>query len=290
MKPNILMSIVLTVLLNWAVAAPAAAEEVADEETAVEQAPEPAAAEQAPEEVTDEDTAVEQAPEEVAAADADGAARDDSGIEVLVVTAEKRETKIQDTPIAVTAMDQDYLKDQVINNANDYTLVVPSFSYREVPNRAFIRGVGRNVNALGLDPGVAIYNDGVYTSETAGLFGSSFGVERVEILRGPQGTLYGRSATGGAVNIISEKPSDEFEVKTRFVVGNLDQQEYGVIVTGPVPLPVLEDRLRYHYQFNRTERDGFIKNRFESGRDLGSLDAYFHRAALEADITNDLNV
>jgi iron complex outermembrane receptor protein len=235
-----------------------------------------------------EGTAAEEAPEDAAAAEGDEEADEEKGgIEVLVVTAEKRETKLQETPIAVTAMNQEFLQQQVINNANDYTLVVPSFSYREVPNRAFIRGIGRNVNALGLDPGVAIYNDGVYTSETAGLFGSSFGIERIEILRGPQGTLYGRSATGGAVNIISEKPSDEFQAKARVVVANIDRQEYGLILTGPVPGP-LDERLRYHFQFNRAKADGFIKNR--SGRDLGSVDDFFYRTALEADVTDDLNV
>jgi iron complex outermembrane receptor protein len=209
------------------------------------------------------------------------------GIEEITVTATKRETILQETPIAVTAMTQDYMEQQVVNNANDYTLLVPSFSYRDTPNRAFIRGIGRNVNALGLDPGVAIYVDGVYTSETAALFGSSFGTERVEILRGPQGTLYGRSATGGAVNVISEKPSDEFHAKARFVTGSYDAQEYGVSVTGPIGGPI-DNRIRYHFLFNHANSDGTIENL--SGPDLGSVDSYYYRVQLEADITDDLNV
>ncbi len=210
------------------------------------------------------------------------------GIEEIIVTATKRETILQETPIAVTAMTQDYMEQQVVNNANDYTLLVPSFSYRDTPNRAFIRGIGRNVNALGLDPGVAIYVDGVYTSETAALFGSSFGTERVEILRGPQGTLYGRSATGGAVNVISERPSDEFHAKARFVTGSYDAQQYGVSVTGPIG-GFLENRLRYHFLFNHADSDGTVENL--SGDDIGGVVSNnYYRVQLESDITDDLNV
>jgi iron complex outermembrane receptor protein len=235
-----------------------------------------------------EDTATAEATEEAAAADEEGGEPGEKGgLEEIVITAEKREGLLQETPIAVTAMTEEFMEKQVVNNANDYTLLIPSFSYREVPNRAFIRGIGRNVNALGLDPGVAIYNDGVYTSETAALFNSSFGIERIEVLRGPQGTLYGRSATGGAVNIITEKPSDEFHVKGRVISGNLDSQQFGLIVTGPVRGPI-EDRLRYHVLFNRATQDGFIDNL--SGPDLGSVDDYLLRASLEADVTDDLNL
>jgi len=226
--------------------------------------------------------------EDVSATD-DEATKGDQhrGIEEIVVTAEKREGKLQETPIAVTAFTNEGMKKQVINNANDYTLIVPSFSYREYPNRAFIRGIGRNENALGLDPGVAIYNDGVYTSETSPLFSSSFGVERIEILRGPQGTLYGRSATGGAVNIISEKPSPEFHAKARIITGNFGSQQEGLIVTGPIGGPV-GNRLRYHFLFNHAKQNGTIHNL--GGEDLGSLDDYFYRAQLEADVTDDLNL
>jgi iron complex outermembrane receptor protein len=299
MKLIYLMSILLTVLLGGAVAASAAPEE----DTAAEQPTEEAAAadeeeegtaeEQATDEVDaadeeGEDTAAEQPSEEAAAADEKGEERKKrDGIEELFVTAEKREGKLQETPIAITAITQEFMEQQVVNNPNDYTLLIPSFSFRAVPNRAFIRGIGRNVNTLGLDPGVAIYNDGVYTSETAPLSTSSFGTERIEVLRGPQGTLYGRSATGGAVNVISEKPSDEFRAKARVIVGNLDSQQYGLIVTGPIGGPI-DDRLRYHLQFNRATRDGYIDNL--SGKSLGSVDDYFVRGTLEADITDDLNI
>jgi iron complex outermembrane receptor protein len=243
-----------------------------------------------------EDAAAEPATENAATADEEGeaAAADEEeaepektgGIEDLYVTAEKRETKLQETPIAITAMPQEFLEQQVVNDPNDYTLLVPSFSYRNVPNRVFIRGIGRNVNTLGLDPGVAMYTDGIYTSEAVPLTSSSFGTERVEVLRGPQGTLYGRNATGGAVNIITERPSDEFHAQARVILGNLDSQQYGAILTGPVP--GLDERLRYHFLFNRASRDGYIQN--ASGRDLGSVDDFLYRGTLEADITDDLNV
>lgn len=205
------------------------------------------------------------------------------GLEEIVVTAEKREALLNETPIAVTAFDTSTMEDLQINSATDYTTLVPSLSYRQTPNRIFIRGIGRTQNSLGLDPGVAIYTDGVYTSETAALNSAAFGVERIEVLRGPQGTLYGRNATGGAVNFITQGPQDEFSWQARARIGSYATREYGLLATGPIT-----DWLRFHVLATDNSRDAYTDN--ASGHDVGTANARFYRVQLEADLTEDLTL
>jgi iron complex outermembrane receptor protein len=149
-------------------------------------------------------------------------------LEEVVVTAQKREENLQDTALAITAFTSDKLDQLNISTASDYEALVPSLSFRNEPSRLSIRGVGRASNSLGLDPGVAVYRDGIYNAET-GILGraTSLTTERVEILRGPQGTLFGRNATGGAVSITSKRPTDEFEHHVRAKVGSYNQIDYG---------------------------------------------------------------
>ena len=127
----------------------------------------------------------------------------------MIVTAERREASIQDTSISITAFNGEFLDDFGIRNQEDLQNFVPATTIQ--PYDATVRGVGRNFRALGGDPGVATYMNGIYSEDlltaTAATF---FDVERIEVLRGPQGTLYGRNAVGGAINILKE-PTDEFE-------------------------------------------------------------------------------
>lgn len=221
-----------------------------------------------------------QQPEEAAAAPTP---RPPSALEEIVVTAEKREALLQETPVAVSAFSQQTMEDLNINHGTDYTTLVPGVSYRVSPNRLFIRGVGRTQNSLGLDPGVATYTDGVYTSETAWLFASSFGMERVEILRGPQGTLYGRNATGGAVNVIRRKPEAEFGLQGRARIANYDERSYQVRLTGPL----LSERVRWSLLGSTSHSSGEQEN--SAGRDLGGSKSVFYEAQLDVDVTERLN-
>ena len=155
-------------------------------------------------------------------------------LEEIIVTASRRETSLQDTPLAVTAMSANLIEELNVVSPFNYEKLVPSLTFQETPNRLSIRGVGRFSNSLGVSPGVAIYNDGVYQSEAASLSTQPINIERTEILRGPQGTLYGRNTTGGAVNIISRKPSAEFEADIRLKLGNYDMQQFAAVVSGPL--------------------------------------------------------
>ena len=132
-------------------------------------------------------------------------------IEEVVVTAERRESTVSDTSISITAFCEEMISDFGIQGADELVNFIPSTTRDAYDIR--IRGVGRNFRALGGDPGVATYYNGVY-SEDFGIAESEaalYDVARVEVLRGPQGTLYGRNAIGGALNYITNRPSYETE-------------------------------------------------------------------------------
>jgi len=136
-------------------------------------------------------------------------------LEEIVVTAERRESTVQDTPISVSAWDNATIDDQAIGGFIDLQMRMPSTTFQT--DRIYIRGVGRELNQLGTDPGVGLFFDGFYNSEQTAL-DDLFDVERIEAIRGPQGTLFGRNTLGGAINVLYVKPSREWsgQVKTRF--------------------------------------------------------------------------
>ena len=176
-------------------------------------------------------------------------------LEEVVVTANRVESNLMDTAAAVSSFDSRALDERGIENQYDLSGFTPSLTVS--PSRVSIRGVGRPNLSLGSDPGVGLYWDGVYTTETD-IFGYSnfLDVERVEVLRGPQGTLYGRNSIGGAVNLISVKPdTEEWGGK---VIGEVGDHDYWVaqgLATGPVT-----ERLSALVAASQIERDGFQKN------------------------------
>jgi iron complex outermembrane receptor protein len=124
-------------------------------------------------------------------------------VDEVIVTAEKRSESLQDVPVAVSAYTAETRQLIGISTIQDLANFTPGLSFSGSQDRVFIRGVGRQTNTNGSDPGVATYTDGVYDASTRSVSASDFFVERVEILRGPQGTLYGRNSIGGAINAIA---------------------------------------------------------------------------------------
>ena len=116
-------------------------------------------------------------------------AGDDATLPVIVVTAEKRSVNLQDVPLAISAFTSESRQLLGLNSLQDITNFTPGLTYSAGTDRVFIRGVGRQTNTNGSDPGVATYTDGVYNSSTFSVASSDFFVQRVEVLRGPQGTL-----------------------------------------------------------------------------------------------------
>jgi iron complex outermembrane receptor protein len=148
-------------------------------------------------------------------------------IEEVIVTAEKREESLQRTPISLAVLDRRALENLGIATVADLATQVPNFRAIAFPIspttiRLFIRGIGTNEAQLTRDPGVGVYLNGIYVARSSGLSMEVADLERVEILRGPQGTLYGRNATGGAVSLVTAKPTGEFGLKQEFSVGSLD--------------------------------------------------------------------
>jgi len=186
-------------------------------------------------------------------------------IEEVIVTAERQEASIQDTSISITAFTGEFIDDFGIRNQEDLQNFVPATTIQ--PYDATVRGVGRNFRALGGDPGVATYMNGVYSEDLLTATAATFwDVERIEVLRGPQGTLYGRNAVGGAINILYKEPTEEFAGAMKAIVGDFGTQDYYGAFSGPL----IEDKLLGRVNFSYRERDGSIEE-LGPTRDLDGL-------------------
>ena len=175
-------------------------------------------------------------------------------IEEVVVTAERRESTVSDTSISITAFTGEFLEDFGIRNQEDLQNFIPATIIE--PYDMSIRGVGRNFRSLGGDPGVATYLNGVYSEDfgIASTEGGLYDIERIEVLRGPQGTLYGRNAIGGAINFINRKPTNDFEGELKTILGDNDLIEYYGVLSGPL----IPDLLSARATGVKRTRDGYI--------------------------------
>jgi iron complex outermembrane receptor protein len=204
------------------------------------------------------------------------AAADTSTIEELVVTAQKRAQNVQDVPIAITALSAQALKDQHVANIMDLNNLSPSLQIKSDDNAAnpkiFIRGVGLNDFNPNTATPVAIYTDGVYIGSPLAQMGQFFDLERIEVLRGPQGTLYGRNTTGGAINVISKKPTQELAADVSAEYGTYNSIDLEGAVGGPVVKDVLAVRLAAKY----VKDDGHTLNRL-TGKDGNDADRWTTR-------------
>src|SRR5688500_2481074 len=152
------------------------------------------------------------------------------GLEEVVVTAQKRAENAQDVPIAISALTASALEQRAVGSVSQIANIVPNvtldagtpFSGSTAVLAAYIRGIGADDFAFNLDPGVGIYVDGVYLARTVGANQDLLDVERVEVLKGPQGTLFGRNTIGGAVSIVTRNPGDEFSFKGDVTGGSFD--------------------------------------------------------------------
>jgi len=216
---------------------------------------------------------------------AQAAAEDDTSmVEELVVTAEKREQSLQDVPVAVSAFTSEKRDIAGITGIQDFVNFTPGMNYSGT-DRVSLRGAGRNTFYIGNDPGVASYSDGFYSASSSELFKTPMFIERTEILRGPQGTLYGRNAIGGAINQISKRPSREFGGEIRASYGNYDRTR----VEGVVSLPVA-DNLRFKVGGSQDhQREGFIKN-IGGANEGAKIKRTYFEFQVEAEPTEQLDI
>jgi len=196
-----------------------------------------------------------------------GAPVSSTGIAEVVVTAQRRSESVQSVPISITALSGDALKNAGATNALTLNSVVPSL---EIGNNGdsieiYIRGIGSNNDTEVGDPAVAFNVDGVYTGRPSGAGGTFFDINRVEVLRGPQGTLYGRNAIGGAVNVISNDPTQKYEADGAVTFGNYSDLN----TDGVLNIPITDDfaiRAAFHtdshsgYLDDKNLADGVTQN------------------------------
>ena len=206
-----------------------------------------------------------------ACAFATSAVADDDGtkrrIEEVVVTAEKVESTVSDTSISITALGSELIEDLGIQSADEFVNFIPATTRDSYDIR--IRGVGRNFRALGGDPGVATYYNGVYSEDAliALTENALFDVERIEVLRGPQGTLYGRNSVGGAINYITKGPTEELSGLVRMQVGSERNRELYGVISGP--LSVNNGSAGYRLTVSDRDADGWMEGQYGSP-DTGS--------------------
>ena len=215
-----------------------------------------------------------------AAADAAPA---DNMIEELIVTAEKRAQNLQDVPVAISAFTDETRVKVGILTITDVANFTPGLSYSTQLDRPSIRGVGRLTNSFAVDNGVATYFDGAYTSSVQDASRRPLFIDRIEVLRGPQGTLYGRNSIGGAINTISKRPAKSFEAEVRGVLQTYDY--YGI--EGTLSLPI-NDRIQVRLNAGKYDQGkGYFKN-LATGRTEGNTDRQNADVHVNVQITDNL--
>ena len=189
-------------------------------------------------------------------------AQDQGGLEEVVVTAQRREQNVQDVPIAISAFTGEMLQQRGLTDVHALSNVTPNvnldsgapFSGDSSVLSASIRGIGQDDFAFNLDPGVGVYLDGVYLARTIGANQNLLDVDRIEILKGPQGTLFGRNTIGGAISIVTHIPSAEQRVIATATTGSFDRRDLAFTVDVP-----LSDKLLTSLSVSSQVRDGYQK-------------------------------
>ncbi len=207
-------------------------------------------------------------------------------IEEVLVTARKRTESAQDVPAAVSAFGAEELQDRGIDNIVEVARLTPNLTINETNGliagavQVFIRGIG---NDPGFDQGVGVYVDDVYLNRTSGALIDVYDVERIEVLKGPQGHLYGRNTIGGALKYISREPDEEFRADFDAKVGTDALRKFQAGVSGP-----LSDSLFGSVAISSTEMDGYQTNLFDGG-EYASQDKFAARATLIWEATDVLD-
>ena len=227
------------------------------------------------------------APAPAPAAAAAAPASNDNSIAEIVVTAEKRNESLETVPVAIsayTAKTRDLIGIETIQDMTNFT---PGLAYSTSLDRAFIRGVGRETNNLSTNPGVATYSDGVYNSSVVAASGDAMFEDRIEVLRGPQGTLYGRNAIAGTINSISKHPTQDWTAEVRVKVGNYQTRDFEGYVSGPI-----SDTMRFKFGgYRNYQGDGYFRNLLNGtseGSNLSSGNFFYWEGQIEWDITPDV--
>ncbi|MBU3077648.1 TonB-dependent receptor [Sphingomonas quercus] len=217
------------------------------------------------------------------------AAAKDGTIGEIVVTAQKRAENVQDIPLAITAVGGDTLRERQVNGVDQLVAVTPSINFGTYGGaaRIAIRGIGFDLPDPGSEGRIAYHLDGVYVSRPSAQLGTFFDVDRVEVLRGPQGTLYGRNATGGSINVISKAPTEALSGYANLTVGN-----YGRVAVESAVSGSLSDDVTARLAVMSNNRGGYGKNEY-TGNDIDDANQRGARASVRIkpadNLTTDLS-
>ena len=199
-------------------------------------------------------------------------------VEEVIVTATKTERTLQEVPVAVSVVNADTIEKANVIDLLDLKAVVPSLDARQYQSTTnatfFIRGFGNGSNNPGVEPSVAIFVDGVYRSKIQGQISDLPMLDRIEVLRGPQSTLFGKNASAGVINIVTKKPSFESFGKVTFEIGDYNSKVAKIYYTGPI-----NDTVAYSFSANVNQRDGQSDNPV-TGNKLNDRDRFGYRAEL----------
>ncbi len=225
--------------------------------------------------------------------DTNAANQSAGGIQEVIVTAEKRSQSLQTVPVAVSAFTSQTRDLIGINSTKDLTNYTPGLTYSASLDRITLRGIGRFTNNLGSDPGIANYGDGVYTTFAVASGEDPLFVDRVEVLRGPQGTLYGRNSIGGAINVISKQPLETFQGELRASYANYNHYAVLGYITGPLSFMDVGPLHDWAYRISaekEEQTDGWFKN-ISGKRDEGNvLNQFFGEIQLKGKVGEHLDL
>ena len=211
---------------------------------------------------------------------------DDGRLGEIVVTARRRSESLQDVPVAISAFSAHRIAELQANDLSGLQYSTPNLYLQkgDASNAViYIRGVGQNDSLAFVDPGVGVYVDDVFIARTQAAFLELFDVDRVEVLRGPQGTLYGRNTIGGAIKFVSTRPPKTFDAYLEGGVGNYGYYD----LKGRIGGPLVDDKLLAKAAFSFQRRDGYNFNTFTGKRD-GDLRSFSGRGALLYTLTDTL--
>ncbi len=224
----------------------------------------------------------------VFAQEAPPAAEDTGGLEEIIVTAQKREERLQDVPVAVTALGAEAIANSRIADFSDLTRAAPSLTITQTsssPNNAIVlRGIGTFAFSIGVEPSVAVIIDDMPVVQQAQAFDNMADLQRIEVLKGPQGTLFGKSASAGVVNIVTQDPTKEFSGSVSATAATDGDYRLEAVVSAPLgdSAGVRMSGFFHDYRGN--------VNNLTNGQRLNDQKNYGIRAKFKADLSDALSV
>jgi iron complex outermembrane receptor protein len=211
----------------------------------------------------------------------------DTNIEIIEVTAQKRVQNINDVPISITSLSDEFIERMALRQLNEIAEFVPNVNMNQTndfSSSITIRGVGSPSRNIGFDARVGLYLDGVYIGQSPAHNQDLLDLERIEVLRGPQGTLFGKNNVAGSINLITKKPDDELSGNVGLSVGNYGLRQYSALLNTP-----LTDDIAAKFSINKYQRDGFIENT-TTGNWLNEQDSYSYRAQISASLFDNIEL